>query len=65
MGVKAAREASGPRGSGHLSRLTSAALTLIFLLVVASECRSVVSDSLRPRGTRQSMEFSRPEYWSK
>ena len=28
-----------------------------------SESRSVVSDSLRPHGL-QSMEFSRPEYWS-
>ena len=29
-----------------------------------SESGSVVSDSLRPHGTVQSMEFSRPEYWS-
>ena len=29
-----------------------------------SESHSVVSDSLRPPRTIQSMEFSRPEYWS-
>ena len=30
-----------------------------------SESHSVVSNSLPPRGlTMQSMEFSRPEYWS-
>ena len=29
-----------------------------------SEGRSVVSDSLRPPWTIQSMEFSRPKYWS-
>ena len=30
-----------------------------------SESRSVTSDSLRPHGLySQSMEFSRPEYWS-
>ena len=31
---------------------------------VKSESYSVVSDSLQPHGTLQSMEFSRPEYWS-
>ena len=29
-----------------------------------SETHSVVPDSLQPHGTIQSMEFSRPEYWS-
>ena len=29
-----------------------------------SESLSVVSDSLRPHGLLQAMEFSRPEYWS-
>ena len=29
-----------------------------------SESHSIVSDSLRPPWTLQSMEFSRPEYWS-
>ena len=29
-----------------------------------SESHSVVSDSLRPMDYTQSMEFSRPEYWS-
>ena len=29
-----------------------------------SERRLVVSDSLRPHGLLQSMEFSRSEYWS-
>ena len=29
-----------------------------------SESRLVVSDSLRPHGLLQSMEFSRSEYWS-
>ena len=37
---------AAPGGPLHLSRLTSAALTLIFPLVVESERRSVVSDSL-------------------
>ena len=31
---------------------------------VKSESRSVMSSSLRPHGTIQSMEFSRPEYLS-
>ena len=29
-----------------------------------NESHSVISDSLRPPWTRQSMKFSRPEYWS-
>ena len=32
--------------------------------IVYSESRSVVSDSATPR-TTQSMEFSKPEYWSR
>ena len=38
---------------------------LIGLFVfLKSESRSVMSDSLRPSGTIQSMEFSSPEYWN-
>ena len=33
-------------------------------LACESESRSVMSDSLRPHGLLQSMEFSRPEYWT-
>ena len=53
--------------NGILTFLTFSIKTKIFFgfLVLASESRSVVSDSLRPHGLyTQSMEFSRPDYWS-
>ena len=42
-------------------RLSDFTFTFIF---IKNEGCSVVSDSLRPPWTIQSMEFSRPEYWS-
>ena len=36
----------------------------IYIYMYESESRSVMSDSLQVTWTIQSVEFSRPEYWS-
>ena len=52
---------------GHVQTISATRASKLFsgtLQESISESHSVLSNSLRPRWTIQSMEFSRPEYWS-